>query len=92
MDKGLRIALRSAPKTSRIAAFETLTWVRWTGGRFDYASDLPHKAVHKQYHSDPTGLLDPAVLDRFFGTRVDRRVSGCPLRVGGETFRHGFGV
>ena len=31
-------------------------------------------------------------LDRYFGTRVDRRVSGCPLRVGGETFRHGFGV
>ncbi len=92
VDKGLRLALRSAPDVAWTAAFDAIVAVRWQGGRFDYASELPHTSERRPYHADPPGLLDPKHLDRLFGTRVDRRVSGCPLRVGGETFRHGFGV
>lgn len=92
VDKGLRVALRSVPERAWTAAFDTIQTVRWAGGRFDYASSLPYESERRPYHKDPPGLLDPAQLERYFGTRVDRRVSGCPLRVGGETFRHGFGV
>ncbi len=92
VEAGLRVALRSVPDTALTARFAALRFVRWEGGRFDYASELPHTSTRKPYHADPEGLVDPAYLERWFGTRVDRRASGCPLRMGGETFRHGFGV
>ena len=88
----LRFALRSLPKVELGAHPRTVRAVRWSGGQFVYASQLPHRSERHPYHEDPEGLTDPSYLDRWFGTRVDRRASGCPLRIGGETFRHGFGV
>lgn len=91
-DGGFRFALRSLPKVALRAHAATVRAVRWSGGRFVYASELPFRSERRPYHVDAEGVTDPAYLDRWFGTRVARRASGCPLRIGGETFRHGFGV
>ena len=90
--KGLRFATRSLPKKSFEVPFAHILGIRWSGGAFVYASDLPFEATYKRYHEDPDGLVDPEFYTRFFGARVNRRPSGCPLRIGGRTFRHGFGV
>ena len=91
-DEGLRLTLRSIPERAWTAGFEQVRAVRWTGGRFVYASDLPHESERREYHAEPDGLMDRAYLERWFGMRVDGRATGCPLRLGGDTFRHGFGV
>jgi len=87
----LRLALRAVPKEAVSIALAQVRTLRWTEARFVYASDLPftHKLVG--YHQDPPGSTDPLYY-RWAGARVDRRTDGCPLRMGGETFRHGFGV
>ncbi len=91
-DAGLSLRLRSLPKHTFEAHYESVAVVRWTNGRFVYASDLPYKAVLEDYYDDPEGLLDRSFYEGFVGTRVDRRARGCPLRMHGTTFRHGFGV
>ncbi len=88
---GLSLRLRSLPKKALTAPIDAVRVVRWKGGRFDYASDVPHEAVSKHYWPS-SDALGGDILERWHGTRVDRRVLGCPLQVSGETFRHGFGV
>lgn len=91
---GLSFRLRSLPKKALTAPFDAVRVVRWKGGRFDYASDTPHEAVHRA-HDEPLDSTDELVSrfgKRWWGTRIDRRADGCPLRVHGQTFRHGFGV
>jgi len=92
VEAGLAVRLRSLPDQAFTARYASLATVRWTGGRFAYASDLPFQAVLKDYYEDPDGLLDRSFYEGFVGTRVDRRARGCPLRMHGTTFRHGFGV
>jgi hypothetical protein len=58
--------------------------------RFVYASELPWRGEWFPYFEDTTG--EAALLSRWFAPRADRRPSGCPLRVGGRTWAHGFGV
>jgi len=89
---GLELTLRSVPGQPLTAALDQVRALRWTGGRFEYASDLPHESETRQYHPDPGGLMEGSFLERWFGMRIDGRASGCPLRMGGETYRHGFGV
>ena len=82
--------LQAMGKKERRVALAQTRAVRWYGGRFVYASNLPFEAKREgefRELADPDG--DKSI---WFATRTDRRVSGCPLRIGGETFRHGFGV
>ena len=69
---------------------EALAVVRWTGGRFVYASDLPFTSVLTPYYGD--GLYPAAWLQAWYGARADRTALGCPLRVHGTVFRHGIAV
>jgi hypothetical protein len=58
--------------------------VRWSGGAFVYASDL-------EFESEVTPFMrDSENYPRWYATRVDRTQDGCPLRLGGVTYRHGF--
>ncbi len=90
--RGLTVTSRSMPDAERSIAMECVQSMRWWGGQFVYASTLPFKSERRPYYADPEGLMDPAYLERWFGTRVDRRASGCPLRIGGQRYRRGFGV
>ena len=93
IDKGLRVTLRAVADKTFTAAFASVRTVRWKGGRFDYASDLPHTAKWSRYYAEIPGLESQDFLAGWHGPRVDRRrKSGCPLRLGGTTYRHGFGV
>lgn len=69
---------------------EVVATIRWWGGAFTYASRLPFTAERVPYYRDD--VLDPAFLDAWYGARVDRTPEGCPLRIAGVTFRHGFAV
>jgi hypothetical protein len=91
-DGTLHFALRSLPKHPVTVALADVRAVRFTGGRFVYASDLPFKSEQKPYHEDPPEARIGAFTNRWVGLRVDRRSSGCPLRLAGTTYRHGFGV
>lgn len=85
-------AFRSMPAASRRIALAQVRGMRWYGGRFVYASALPFEAKHALPYATPEEERLPLVEDRWFGARVDRGPDGCPLRMGGRTFRHGFGT
>ncbi len=87
----LQLALRALPKKTIAIKLDQVRTLRWSGARFVYASELPFKHILTSFYQDPPDTIDP-LFDRWAGVRVDRRTSGCPLRIGGETFRHGFGV
>ncbi|MDA1196155.1 MAG: NPCBM/NEW2 domain-containing protein [Planctomycetota bacterium] len=86
--EALRFALRCTPDKPLSVPIGNVRALRYTGGRFDYASKLAFTSERRSFYENS----DAALLDRWHGTRVDRRPSGCPLRVQGRTFRHGFGV
>jgi len=88
----LTFALRALPKEVLRVDLTQVRHIRWRGGQFVYASDLPFESTHRMFHETPAAMTYPAFLKRWFGARVDRRASGCPLRMGGTLFRHGFGV
>ena len=60
--------------------------VRFTGGAFVYASDLPFRGVYTHYYEDE----NQKYLEWMYGVRADRLPEGCPLTVGGVVYRHGF--
>ncbi len=78
-------------KTFRIprAAIVAL-WMHHPG--FTYLSSLPFSSTLKPYYEDPPELGLAKELERLRGARVGRRPSGCPLRMGGRTFRRGIAV
>jgi hypothetical protein len=74
--------------------------VRWWGGDFVYACEVPHRSAWQHYYADPEGHLA-----HWYGARTDRRLppppertgpskprGACPLRLGGTEYRHGFAV
>ncbi len=65
-----------------------VTVVRWSGGDFARVESLPFEATFTPYNEG----LDPTMLAGWFGARIDRTPSGCPLRLAGTTYRHGIGV
>lgn len=69
---------------------EAVAAIRWWGGAFTYASRLPFTAELVPYYKDD--VTDPTFLEHWYGARVDRMPSGCPLRIAGTTYRHGFAV
>ena len=69
---------------------ETLIAVRWSGTSFARAEGLAFESEFTPYY--PGDGIDKRHLDALYGARVDRTRRGCPLRIGGTTFRHGFAV
>lgn len=66
--------------------------VRWRGGRCVDATTLPFTSVLKPVFEPTPGSLTERFLARDRGARVGRRPRGCPLRLGGVVYRHGFAV
>jgi hypothetical protein len=71
--------------------------VRWSGGTFVYACDLPFESTWTPYYDDQSDPLLTAYQARWYGTRVDVRPldpppRDCPIRLGGTAYRHGFAV
>jgi hypothetical protein len=91
-DGAFHLALRSLPKKALVVKAGDVRAVRFSGGRFVYACHVPFDSRRVPYYEDdPKDLVQP-VIANFFDARVDRRPSGCPLRMAGATYRHGFGV
>lgn len=86
----LVFAPRSLPERRLSIPLHRVRTLRTRGGAFVYASDLPFESEFVPYYRDETG--DASFLDRWFHARVDRRPTGCPLRLDGVTYRHGFAV
>jgi hypothetical protein len=85
--KTLSVTLRSGSKVDVPAA--SVRTIRWSGGSFVYASDLPFTSKFTPYVADPQ---IEAYLERLYGARADRTPEGCPLRIAGTTYRHGIAV
>jgi hypothetical protein len=66
--------------------------VRWRGTRCVDATALPFTSVLKPLHEPTPGSLTERFLARVRGAQVGRRPQGCPLRLGGVVYRHGFAV
>lgn len=89
----LRFPLRSSPKTVVTLPLNRVAVLRPSGARFVHACHLPFESTLETPYDD--GALDETeavFLEAWFGTRVDRRPSGCPLRLKGRVVRHGFAV
>jgi hypothetical protein len=84
----VRVATRAGLETE--VPVSSIAAIRWSGGSFVYASDLPHESTFEPFYGDD----HTKVLSAWFrgGARVDRRPTGCPIRLGGTTYRHGFAV
>ena len=96
-DGGVQFALRSVPQRPLTLSVFAIRSIRAQGGAFIYASDLPYDETFTPYYGDaspeaPVLAEWLAFLGRWYGARADRRPSGCPIRLDGETYRHGFAV
>lgn len=91
-ETGMVVKSRSLPDASLAVPYVAARTLRWWGGRFVYATMLPFRNKRTPYYTDQEEVMPAALLERWFGLRVNRRASGCPLRLGGITYRHGFGV
>ena len=86
----LTFALRSAPGTRVELPWSAIRVIRPSGGSFVYASTLPFESKLVWYYRDDE--REHGYLERWFQARANRRPSGCPLRLAGTTYRHGFAV
>ncbi len=86
----LAFALRSSPQTRVRVPWTSIRVIRPSGGAFVYASTLPFESEFVPYYRDDE--REQGYLERWFAARVDRRPTGCPLRLAGRTYRHGFAV
>jgi hypothetical protein len=84
----LAVALRAGPKVEVPVA--SVRALRFSGGSFVYASDLPFTAKFTPYYGDDA--YDPKFNESLYGARVDRTPSGCPLRIAGTGYRRGIAV
>ena len=84
---GLTIATRAGVEVS--APLASLRVIRWTGGRFVYASDMPYTGTYTDYQPDDNS----AAKKTWYGERSDRTPrEGCPLQIAGTRYRHGIAV
>lgn len=90
--RGLRLALRSLSTAQARVPLERVAGVRWRGPQLVDATTLPFSSTYRPLVPPPPGSLAEAFLQRDRGARVGRRPRGCPLRLGGTTYRHGFAV
>jgi hypothetical protein len=89
---GEQLVLRPRAMPDRLVRLhlKRIRVVRARGGDFVYASDLHFESEFTHYY--PTDPLGKAYRSRWYEARANRRRSGCPLRLGGKTYRHGFAV
>lgn len=83
--------LSHAGLTARVP-LSALAAVRWRGERCVDATRLAFRATYAPLVTPPPGSLTELFLARDRGCRVGRRPRGCPLRLGGATYLHGFAV
>ncbi len=75
----------------------SLRAIRWSGGEFVYACDLPFESTYTPWYpavddKAGAGVDTKAILDRWNAARADRTSEGCPLSVAGVRYRHGIWV
>lgn len=83
-------SLRSLPDRRLRIPATSLFALGTRGGAFDYASDLPFESEFTPYYG--ADEESSPHLARWYRTRRNRRPSGCPLRLDGTIYRHGFAV
>jgi hypothetical protein len=66
--------------------------IRWSGGAFVYASELPFTSKYTPFVDDDSKPEYRAYRELWYGARADLRPDGCPLRIAGTTYRRGIGV
>jgi hypothetical protein len=89
--KTLSVTLRSGGKVEVPAV--SVRAIRWTGGSFVYASDLPFTSKYTPYYSGEEKDKDREKhAEAWYGARADRTALGCPLRIAGTTYRRGIAV
>lgn len=87
----LRLQLLSAPEAAFTVPLRQVRAIRYTGGAFVHLSTLPFEATYTAFYpGDSEVFVD--ISKRFNDARVDRGLDGCPLQLGGRTYRYGFGV
>lgn len=92
-DGALHFALRSVPAGAVVLPLTEVKAIRPSGGRFVYACHLPFESrLETPYGDGAEDAMEAVFLERWFGARVDRRPSGCPLQLMGEVYPHGFAV
>lgn len=89
----LGVSLLSAREKQLQVPTGSVRRVSFEGGAFDHATRLPFTSTFRT----PYGEADDdgpgtAFRKKWFGARVDRRPTGCPLRLKGVEYAHGFAV
>lgn len=89
----LRMPLLSAKELVVEVPLAGVLALRFEGGRFIRAATLPFTSSFRTpYGEEDAEGKSAEFLDRWFGARANRRPTGCPLRLHGEVFAHGFAV
>lgn len=86
----IAFALRSVPARPLRVPLSSVLALRSRGGAFEYATHVPHETAFEPWFKDSPETV--AWLERWHAARVDRRPTGCPLRLDGRVYRHGFAV
>ena len=87
---GITLTLRSDGKTRVVVPLAAVSVLRFSGGRFAYASDLPFESAYTHYNGERLDAASVAFLANWYRVRADRHADGCPLRMNGVGYRHGF--
>lgn len=89
---GLSVALSCDPTRVALVPFGAIRALRWRGGACVDATLLPFTSTYTPVVAHPDGSLTAEFLARERGARVGRRPRGCPLRLDGTIYAHGFAV
>lgn len=90
--EALVCGLRSAPTTRVKVPWRAIHAIRPSGKAFVYASTLPFESTLVWFYPSSDDPIYQGYLEWWYGARVDRRPQGCPLRLAGRVYRHGFAV
>ncbi len=89
---GLSVTLACDPALVALVPFGAVRALRWRGGACVDATLLPFSSSYTPLLATPAGSLTAEFLARERGARVGRRPRGCPLRLDGTVYAHGFAV
>lgn len=87
---GVALTLRADKGLTLRVPYAAVRAVRWRGGRCVDATTLAFASTYRPLVDPAPGSLPDAFLQRDRGVRVGRRPRGCPLRLDGVLYRHGF--
>lgn len=88
----LAVPLASDPALVAQVPAGALSALRWRGGAIVDATALAFTSVYRPSLPWQPGSLAEAFTARERGARVGRRPLGCPLRLDGRAYTHGFAV